>query len=675
MKGTAGSAIEPDPSPLDAICSDVDAYYSACVARHGATPRGVDWSCEATQGLRFVQLMKLCDASAPFSLNDIGCGYGALVPFLAARFPSCEIDYLGIDLSRAMISRARRRFAGPRRRFSVAAESPRIADYSVASGIMNVNVGYSREAWEDYVRAMLQRMYAASRRGFAVNFIEAGADEKLEDGVVTARLYRTTPDVWAAYCEQAFSAQVELIRNYGMKEFTLLVRRAPDQAVASESVTPMSAAPSSRSKAARHNAAVERAVDVLISSRGHANPMRLERACALLRQHAPLHWVERLGVRPFWAVTRYADIVSMETRSGDFAAGPRTYLASETSEAVLQRITGKPQLVRSLTEMDPPDHGVYRGIIQSAFAPPALREMEVWLSRWAAEVIERVASQGAACDFARDVAVPFTFRVIGRMLGTPEADDIRLARLAQAFVGAEDPQRRLAEAPGDTMRMAMLALRDYFETVVADRRAHPRDDLASLIAHAAPHGQAMPHYELISYFILLVTAGHDTTALALAGGLEALLTAPGQFARLRAEPDLLDSAIEEMLRWTTPVRHFMRTALRDTEVAGQPVREGESLALFFHSANRDEAVFDDAAAFRIDRSSNPHIAFGRGPHICMGLQLARMQMRALFAELLRRTERIELAGRVRRVQSQFMSGVGSLPVRISLCASRCPAVA
>ncbi|MGC2776451.1 MAG: cytochrome P450 [Bradyrhizobium sp.] len=415
----------------------------------------------------------------------------------------------------------------------------------------------------------------------------------------------------------------------------------------------------------RYEAAIERAVDVLISSKGHASRSRLERACALLRRRSPVHRVERPGVRPFWAIARYADIVSIETRHREFAAGPRTYLASETSEAVLQRVTGKPQLVRSLTEMDPPDHGVYRALIQGTFAPPALRETELWLAQWAAEMIDRVASRARGFDFAVDVAVPFTFRVIGRMLGTPEADDARLARLAQAFVGAEDPQRRLAESPGDTMRMAMLALRDYFEAVVADRRANPRDDLASLIAHAEPHGAAMPHYELISYFILLVTAGHDTTALALSGGLEALLAAPDQMARLRAEPELLDGAIEEMLRWTTPVRHFMRTALCDTEVAGQSIREGEALALFFHSANRDEAAFEDAGAFRIDRSPNPHIAFGRGPHICMGLQLARMQMRAMFAELLRRTERIELAGRVRRVQSQFMSGVSSLPIRIA----------
>ncbi|UFZ03525.1 class I SAM-dependent methyltransferase [Bradyrhizobium ontarionense] len=229
MRGTADSVIEPGQSSLDAICSGVDAYYTACVARHGATPRGVDWSCEATQGLRFVQLMKLCDASAPFSLNDIGCGYGALVPFLAARFPSCEIDYLGIDLSRAMIGRARRRFSGPQRRFVVASDSPRIADYSVASGIMNVNVGYSRPAWEDYVKAMLQRMFATSGCGFSVNFMQAG-DGDMDGDPTASRLYRSTPDAWTAYCENELAAQVEVVSNYGMKEFTLLVRRRPEAA-------------------------------------------------------------------------------------------------------------------------------------------------------------------------------------------------------------------------------------------------------------------------------------------------------------------------------------------------------------------------------------------------------------------------------------------------------------
>jgi cytochrome P450 len=378
-----------------------------------------------------------------------------------------------------------------------------------------------------------------------------------------------------------------------------------------------------------------------------------------------LHWVDIPGVRPFWAVTRHADIVAVELRSQEFAAGPRTYLAAEMAEAVLRHMTGKPQLVRGLTEMDPPDHATYRAIVQPAFGAVGLRAMRPWLEQWAAEMVDRVAARDDVCDFARDVAVPFTFRVIGRMLGTPEADDGRLARLAQGFVAAEDPLRRMAAAPADAIRMAMLELRDYFEALAADRKRQPRDDVASLIANAAPHGTAMPHYELISYFILLVTGGHDTTALALSGGLQALLAHPDQLATLQAQPDLLDCAVDEMLRWTSPLRHFMRSVVRDTEIGGQQVRAGQALALFFHSGNRDEAVFPEAHAFQIDRTPNPHIAFGRGPHVCMGHQLARMEMRALLAELLRRTTHIELAGRPRRVQSAFITGVSRLPVRFT----------
>lgn len=223
MRPAAGSGAERD-ALLGAISSDVDAYYTARVARHGATPLGVDWSCQATQALRFVQLLKLCDVTKPFSLNDVGCGYGALVPFLAARYPDCKIDYLGIDLSRAMIGRARRRFAGPLCRFIAGAKSPRIADYSIASGIMNVNVGYSRQDWETFIRSMLRNMHASSRRGFAVNFMVADPEDRAGDESGATRLYRTKPEPWMRFCETELQCKVELISNYGMKEFTLLVR-------------------------------------------------------------------------------------------------------------------------------------------------------------------------------------------------------------------------------------------------------------------------------------------------------------------------------------------------------------------------------------------------------------------------------------------------------------------
>ena len=421
--------------------------------------------------------------------------------------------------------------------------------------------------------------------------------------------------------------------------------------------------PRAKRRTGRDTEALDRAVDTLISPRGHAREARLEAACARLRRVSPVHWVETTGVRPFWAVMRHADIVSVELRGDQFAAAPRTYLASELAERTLQQITGKPQIVRGLTEMDQPDHGAYRAILQASFAPAALRTLQAWLGAWATEMVDRIAERGETCDFAGEVAAPFSFRVIARMLGTPEVDDAALMRLTHGFVGAEDPHRQLDEALPEAIRRAMVGLRDYFEALAADRRTRPRDDLASLIANASIERTRIPHYEMISYFILMVTAGHDTTALALAGGLRALLANPGQLERLRREPALLEPAIEEILRWTSPVRHFMRTAKQDTVVGEQAVRAGQSLALFFNSGNRDEIVFAEAGAFRIDRTPNPHVAFGRGPHFCMGHQLARMEIRALFSELLRRTKRIEPAGRPRRAQSTFVTGVTALPIR------------
>jgi SAM-dependent methyltransferase len=221
----AGSGvIAPGDCTLGRVYSDVESYYGARVAKHGATPLGVDWSCQATQNLRFVQLLKICDFSAPSALNDVGCGYGALCAFLTMRHSESSIDYLGVDLSPAMISRARRRFSRPDRRFVVAKASPRVADYSVASGIMNVNVGYSRAVWEGFVASMLRSMRRTSRRGFSVNFMTEIARAETSADPLAVSLYRTSPERWVRYCERDLGCAVEIIDNYGMREFTLLVQ-------------------------------------------------------------------------------------------------------------------------------------------------------------------------------------------------------------------------------------------------------------------------------------------------------------------------------------------------------------------------------------------------------------------------------------------------------------------
>jgi SAM-dependent methyltransferase len=212
-------AVPVESTILRPVYARIEAYYADKISRYGAGPRGVDWTCTATQELRFVQLLKLCDFSRPFALNDLGCGYGALVGFLARRHPEADVDYLGIDLSPAMIGRARRHRDVHRCRFAVGNEIPRRADYGVASGVMNVMLDHPHALWEEFVADTLRRMHASSERGFAVNFLAQASD-----GTTTAGLYRTYPSRWTLFCEQTLGCAVEVVRGYGMREFTLLAR-------------------------------------------------------------------------------------------------------------------------------------------------------------------------------------------------------------------------------------------------------------------------------------------------------------------------------------------------------------------------------------------------------------------------------------------------------------------
>lgn len=654
--------------PLDAVLAGVETYYAETVTRFGATPRGVDWTCVATQEMRFVQLLKLCRLTRPFSLNDVGCGYGALLAFLARRHPGLEIDYLGIDVVPGMVSRARRRHRG--RRFIVGNDSKRIADYAVSSGVMNVMLDHPRPLWEAFVADTMRRMHATSRCGFAVNFLAETANGSSARG-----LYRTGPEIWAEFCRDALGCSVEIVSGYGMREFTLLARsQAFAPATISVAGQPKKnfekpTRPAAMPRYAVTDVAIAEAARTIVLPEGSADDTKLHAAYRLLRARAPLHRVTLAGVRPFWAVTRYADVVAIERRGSGFLAGPRTILSSAAMEATIRQVCGREQLVRPLTHMDDPDHSVYRAMTQGWFTPSALADLETWLAGWAAATVERAAAS-ARCDFTADVAVPFTLRVIARLIGVPEADDLILNRLVRGLVGAEDPERRLVDPPANPVQAAMLEMRDYFDALAAERRAAPRHDLASVIANANVDGAPMPHYERVSYYILLATAGYDTTAFAIAGGLLALIEHPDQFARLRGDPALVDAAVEEMLRWTSPTRHFMRTASRDTTLGGQSIPAGDALAIFFASANRDEAVFDAPGAFRIDRNPNPHIAFGRGAHVCLGHHLARIQMRALFRELLARLDHVELAGQPRNNHSAFLTGLASLPVRCVWSRSR-----
>jgi hypothetical protein len=401
----------------------------------------------------------------------------------------------------------------------------------------------------------------------------------------------------------------------------------------------------------------------VISPDGHADDAKLQAAFKLLRAEAPVLWVDTPGMRPFWLLSRYGDISKVERRGAPFVAATRTFLTSKMTEERLERMLGQPYVLRGLLQMDEPEHTDYRAVAQPSLSPAALAAMEPWLESWADHIVSRIAGCPATFDFTKEIAVPFSIRGIMRLLGLPEADDDLILKLSWGLVGPEDPVRRLADHPTTAICRAGLGFQSYFDPVAADRRTCPRHDLSSVIATAKVQGEPMPDYERFSYYTMLATGGHDTIAFCLSGGMHALIEHPEQLARLRADPDLIDTAIEEMLRWTTPGRHIVRTATEDVELSGQTIKAGEAVALFFNSANRDETVFADADQFRIDRRPNPHLAFGLGRHHCIGAHMARLEMRALLKALLPRLESAELAAPPRRTASIMVSGIASLPIR------------
>jgi cytochrome P450 len=407
----------------------------------------------------------------------------------------------------------------------------------------------------------------------------------------------------------------------------------------------------------------------VISPDGHADDARLQAALKLLRAQAPVFWVDTPGVRPFWLLSRHDDISTVERRGAPFTAAPRTFLTSRTAEERLERILGKPYVLRGLLQMDDPDHAAYRAVAQPWFTPAALAALQPWLEIWADHIVSRVAGRTDPFDFTKEIAVPFSIRGIMRILGLPEADDDLILKLSWGLVGPEDPVRRLADHPTTAICRAGFGFQAYFDPVAADRRACPRNDLSSVIATAQVQAEPMPDYERFSYYAMIATGGHDTIAFCLSGGMHALIEHPEQLARLRADLSLIDTAIEEMLRWTTPGRHIVRTATEDIELGGRTIRAGEAVALFFNSANRDETVFANADQFRIDRRPNPHLAFGLGQHHCIGSHLARREMRALLKTLLPRLESVELTAPPHRTCSTMVSGISSLSIR---CAWRAP---
>jgi cytochrome P450 len=405
---------------------------------------------------------------------------------------------------------------------------------------------------------------------------------------------------------------------------------------------------------------IEEAGLLLADPLSYTDEERLHRGLALLRREAPVHFVTAPGYRPFYAVTRHADIMEVERDGALWLSEPRPALGPAASERANAGFR-----VRTLVNMDDPDHRVVRAIGADWFRPKAMRMMEARVRELAREHVDRMAGLGGECDFAADIAAHYPLYVILSLLGLPESDFPRMLQLTRELFGAQDEE--LGRDEGKDQRMSVLMdFFAYFQELTAARRAHPTDDMASAIANAVVDGQPLNDVETMSYYVIIATAGHDTTSSTIAGGLQALLANPGELARLRDDPALLPTAADEMIRWVTPVKEFMRTASADTVLGGVPIAKGESVLLSYPSANRDEEVFTDPFRFDIGRDPNRHLAFGFGAHYCLGAALAKMETRALFAELLPRLESVELAGVPEWTATVFVGGLKHLPVRYRL---------
>jgi cytochrome P450 len=400
---------------------------------------------------------------------------------------------------------------------------------------------------------------------------------------------------------------------------------------------------------------------IFYDPREYTDLARWHAQAARLRRETPVLHVEPPGIDPFWAVTRHADVIEIERQPERFWNTPRVVL--DPSGGV-ERLRATGADLKTLVHMDGAEHRGYRGVTNDWFKPQNLRRLfEARVGELSRSFVDRMVALGGACDFATDVALYYPLRVIMSILGVPEQDEPLMLKLTQQVFGAEDPDFGGEDATA-TMAAALTELAVYFQGVIADRRARPTEDLASTIANGTIDGEPVGDLQTISYYAIVATAGHDTTSSSLAGGLEALIRNPEQLRALRDDPRLIDNAVEEMIRWVSPVRHFMRYAQEDYVLGGTKVRAGERLLLSYLSANHDEAVFPDPFRFDIRRgNAADHLAFGIGVHFCLGAHLARMELRAFLRELLPRLESIELAGEPTYASTTFVGGPKRVPIR------------
>ncbi len=386
---------------------------------------------------------------------------------------------------------------------------------------------------------------------------------------------------------------------------------------------------------------------------------------AYLRDHAPAFRYEQDDLAPFWAITRYEDIQRV-------SRDPKTF--SNKTEIVLRldqfEQAGAVPQTHHLLDMDPPEHAQYRSLVNRQFTSRGLALLEGRIDEVAGEVVERAATkvvdpltQRGAAEVVSEISNLLPLITICELLGVPAERESDVIQWVNELVGLADPEYQRGRTPQETASAASQALLGFFMQLVQQKRQQPGDDLLTTLVQAELNGSPLGPLDLLSYCYLLIIAGNETTRNTISGGLQALIEHPDQLALLRADPSLMESAVEEILRWVSPVIHFARLVTEDVEMGGVTIPAGDKVVMFYPSANRDASIFERPNEFDIRRSPNDHLAFGGfGEHYCLGANLARLQLRTMFRHILDRLDAIELDGDVERLRSGFVGGIKRLPI-------------
>jgi cytochrome P450 len=405
----------------------------------------------------------------------------------------------------------------------------------------------------------------------------------------------------------------------------------------------------------------------IINPVAYAGDRPVERSFEWLRANNPVGWVEAPGYDPFWVITKHADIQQIGRNNDLFHSGDRSIVLMDSASARRNiELTGSAKLQNSLVCMDNPDHHQYRQITSTWFLPRQVAKRTESIRRTARATVERMLAGGRECEFVTDVALHYPLQVIMEILGAPQKDAALILKLTQQLTGSQDPDKGRGDSDvySERWNNVMKDFKSYLRGIMEARRSTPTDDVASVIANGRVDGEMMSEDNVLDYYIALATAGHETTSASTAGAIWALASNPAEFAKVKRDRTLIPSLVEEAIRWTTPVAHFMRSATADSELHSRKIKKGDWLMLSYLSGNFDEDVFPDSG-FRVDRNPNRHISFGYGVHMCLGMHLAKLEMRILFEELLEHIDSIELTGAPKRVESTCVGGPKSVPVRFT----------